>query len=1818
MKHTNLALKAILFIGIVLFTISCGDSAPIEETIITTELAKIIHSYTKDEIKPEDNIEVRFQKLMVTQEDVDAKKSVEGAFTFKDEIEGKAYWTDRKTLIFDPNEPLTKWASYYAELDLSKVMTDSLKENMLRFSFSVEGQAITAFENKLSLVKIDDPQWVVLEGKISFQQAIDLEELKKELELEGPQSVNLNISSTDENNKEFMFTSEKLERTNSEQKFKLHIDADAFDLKDDLNKDFYISSISDMKIEKVELQEDGRTPKMSLVFSDEFDFSQNIDGLVKIEPQTEVKLKRSGKRLILDAQFKFGTTYKITLEKGIRSKWGSSLQEQVTETVKIKDIMPQVEFVSDGYINPLYNNYKIQFYTTNLERVHLELKKVYADDISEFVRNERLHSVNDRKQAFDNTYINRTGVIVHNETFDIDQDKNTWKLNEIDLSKVVELDKKALYLVRLNFNKRDILIKDSYADKFIEENGQIYKPVLFSDIGLTAKKTEDNYTVYVSDLKTGKPLKGVLVELRRKYDGYDNPIRDSKISDSKGKVTLHWNDRYFYQYSHYILAHYKDQRSVIKFNEMEWNSSGFDIGGVDYKQDTKVFAYTERGVYRPGDDINLSLIARHHQYKYPSNKPLTMDLYNPEGKKVYEVSSKENKDGFYNFKFETSDSDPTGTWYAKWRLGDRWYNHPVKIETIVPFKLKLKMHPEKAVIDWQEDSLKTELEVKYLFGTPAKKLDAEVEMELNHLNKKFPKYAKFNFSNPGLSYQRNQSKIYTGKLDEDGKAQIRKKLPIFNNVPSAILMKLSTKVLEKGGRPNQHTQYITIDPYAHYVGVQGERYNYFQAGDDMELPVILCDSKGNAVAGKSLKYRIYLNENRWWWDFDRNGKMRFKTDQNTVLVKEGLVETGKEHSIIKYVPIELGCYFIEVIDENGTGHSTGYVFNTYRYGSVPSGQDAGTLNLSADKSSYQVGDVAKVKFPVPQEGSVLLTIEQGNEVISEKWLDVEGEKFMEMEIPITREMVPNAYAVISLMQPHAQTVNDRPIRMYGILPLEVVDPETVQDIDIITSDFFRPKEDFEVKVQMKHKKKTQFTIAVVDEGLLDITAFKTPQPWDYFYQKTRLDVETYDMYNHVINANKGDVFKTFAIGGDMDYRKSQQKKKGKKRFKPVSLFKGVLETDENGYALVKFKMPNYIGSVRIMVIAVEDDAYGSAEKSVPVKSELMIQPSLPRVLGPAETIKVPVSVFAMEPNMGKVKVKIDIEGPISVLGTSEHEFNFSKVDDKDCFFDLKVDDAAGQSKITISATSSQYSAEEITDLMVRPSSPRLYESKEHKLLKTETWTTEVPMIGMEGSNNATLTLSPFPNINFGSRLRYLIRYPYGCLEQTTSSAFPQLYLKDFIEYPEAFAKEIDENINGGIQRLRNFQRYDGNLSYWPYSDYVNSWANLYAGHFMISTKDKGYHIPMDLYENWLTYVSNSSRNGYGDNLRRAYRVYLLALASRSALSEMNILRESHLGQMSNVEKWLLAAAYKLSGQEATASSIIRNISTYAKDYQNFNESFGTSLRDEALMLECAVILEQFDIADQLAQTISKKMSSTSYYSTHSLGVSISALGKYVTHLSKGKPVNIKGTITLASGKTIPFESKKATSIHITGNFGKDIKVSVDPSTTVDHIYATLNYNGVPLHDPTETVSKNLNLAVTYYDEDGNTIDVTSLQQGKTFYARFHIENMSTQNLKELALVQVLPSGWEVENMRLLGQNLPTWMNWTQGSYDYLDIRDDRVMWFFGMCKNHYSCNKKDFVIKLNAVTVGEYELPSTLCEAMYNDEFKATMKGKKVKVTARP
>ncbi|EAK3422077.1 alpha-2-macroglobulin family protein, partial [Campylobacter coli] len=464
-----------------------------------------------------------------------------------------------------------------------------------------------------------------------------------------------------------------------------------------------------------------------------------------------------------------------------------------------------------------------------------------------------------------------------------------------------------------------------------------------------------------------------------------------------------------------------------------------------------------------------------------------------------------------------------------------------------------------------------------------------------------------------------------------------------------------------------------------------------------------------------------------------------------------------------------------------------------------------------------------------------------------------------------------------------------------------------------------------------------------------------------------------------------------------------------------------------------------------------------------------------------------------------------------------------------------------------------------------------------------------------GTTNATLKLSPTPILDMDKRINYLLNYPYGCIEQTTSAVLPQLFL-------DKFSTEFDKqkainNINAAIERYANFQTADGGFAYWQGGDESNAWGSNYAGMFLILAKQNGYFVPDSMYERWLKYEQNFVQKSiYHDYMMdiKANSLYLLAMAKKPNISEMNLLYDS-LNTLSTEAKWQLAAAYKLAGVEDTAKQIASKISI-EPDSKYSSYTYGSLIRDEAIIANAYKQIYGTN-NEELLQKISYTLLSKDYLSTQSTGYALYALamGANLENMNENfmdatlKIGDQVHTIDQNQMQIFSFNNEKAII-----NANKDIFVSFG----VEGVKAGEN----------SAFSNKISLDRAFYDEKGNKISPSEIGSGQTFYMRISASlNEGANYVSNIALTQILPSGWEVSNT-LLDDNTPSFIK--NSSYDFIDVRDDKIMWFFSLNKNR----THHFYIKLNAITPGSYTLSGAYVEAMYDDTYRALSESEKVVV----
>ncbi len=1025
------------------------------------------------------------------------------------------------------------------------------------------------------------------------------------------------------------------------------------------------------------------------------------------------------------------------------------------------------------------------------------------------------------------------------------------------------------------------------------------------------------------------------------------------------------------------------------------------------------------------------------------------------------------------------------------------------------------------------------------------------------------------------------------------------------------------KVFEESGNFSVDRFSLSFYPYNSFTGIrlpQGDKARGMLLTDTTHrVEVVTVDADGNGVSSGNVEMSITKLEWRWWWD-NSGDNANYMTASNATPVASGRIKTvdgkGSWNFKIKYP--EWGRYLVRAKDLN-SGHSTAKVVYIDWPGwagrARSESQGAAMLTFSTDKPAYNIGEKANLAIPGSENGRALITVENGSRVIDSYWLNTQkgDNKF---SFDIKPEMTPNVFVSVTLLQPHSQTINDLPIRMYGVVPVSVEDPKTHLQPVLSMPDVLEPGTEVAITVSEQSKRKMTYTIAMVDEGLLDLTRFKTPDAWSRFYAREALGVRTWDVYDAVMGAFGGKIERLLAIGGDMAMAKSKEDDAKANRFKPVVKFLGPFTLD-GGSQTHKFIMPQYVGSVKTMIVAGYEGAYGKTDKATPVRKPLMVLATLPRVLGPEETLKLPVTLFSMEKSIKNVKIDVKVSGPVSLSGDASRAVTMEK-EDMTTDFDLAVKASTGVAKIEVTATSGNYKATDVIEIEIRNPNPPVTKVLDVLLEPGKSWNGSIAPVGIAGTNIGTLEVSSLPPINLGQRLRYLMQYPYGCIEQTTSSVFPQLYLDQVKALTEEEKASIQRNVRAGIDRLKLFVTGDGGFAYWPGNQDSESWGSTYAGHFLLEADAKGYFVPNEMIRRWKKYQRAKSsewrknKEFQSSELIQAYRLYTLALAGDADLASMNRLRE--MGNLPVTATWMLASAYAKAGQPEAAKALIANLPMKVKPYQEMAYSYGSDDRDKAIILEALLLLNDRTRAFELVKEISASLSnSNAWMSTQTVAWCLKSVGMFASNEKKGplkftytyNGQNVAASTDLTMAQVaLSFDGTKAGSLKI-------------ESQTQSTLFVRVITEGVPARGTEEDASNNLNIAVNYTDTDGNPVDPATLEQGTEFIASVSVTNPGGTKgaYKNLAINQIFPSGWEVNNLRLDDAE----ERLSSDKATYQDIRDDRVYTYFDLG----SGQRKTFKVMLTATYAGSYYLPSVSCEAMYDHGVYARTKGKEVHVTKR-
>ncbi|MEZ4828532.1 MAG: hypothetical protein R3C61_19930 [Bacteroidia bacterium] len=475
---------------------------------------------------------------------------------------------------------------------------------------------------------------------------------------------------------------------------------------------------------------------------------------------------------------------------------------------------------------------------------------------------------------------------------------------------------------------------------------------------------------------------------------------------------------------------------------------------------------------------------------------------------------------------------------------------------------------------------------------------------------------------------------------------------------------------------------------------------------------------------------------------------------------------------------------------------------------------------------------------------------------------------------------------------------------------------------------------------------------------------------------------------------------------------------------------------------------------------------------------------------------------------------------------------------------------------------------------------------------------------MRGTSRGRLEVSAIPPMSLGNRLDFLIHYPYGCIEQTTSGVFPQVYLTHLLRLSPSRKEEVDKNIKAGIARVKLFQTAGGGFAYWPGQAEVNEWGTNYAGHFLLEAEKAGYSLPAELMQNWKIYQQTKARDWNGGDaaasLTQSYRLMLLALAGSPELGAMNRMRQ-RMG-LDAAAQWNLATAYYLAGQREVAQQMTKTLNKDARRYREQNGTFGSTLRDQAVILLALSTMDRKAEATALVKTISDRLASEDQLTTQEIAYSMVAMARYTGQGSNSARVKFSWRLNGGKWEDVSEESPVWQTELAEVSKGKlELK---NKGGAI--LYPRLILDGIPQQEDTTSAANGVAVRVSYTTLDGLLLDPAKIEQGTDFIAKVMVKNTGATDYEQMAITQIFPSGWEIHNTRLDGSGAggvtPTWQ----------DFRDDRVFTFYDLKRS----STKTFHVLLNASYQGRYYLPTVVTGAMYDPTIQGRQGGKWIQVVA--
>jgi hypothetical protein len=1725
--------------------------------------------------------------------------------SFDPEIEGRFRWDAPDELVFSPSEPLLPATTYKA-----KVRNEVLGYS--EYNDVKDGDEIRFYTSPLQL---NDAQvsWVLQdEGSksalpqvlLQFNYPVKAEELKDKLEVEVDGAKTEFLLQNIGTNNEIAIRLKGIKTEDKEHEARITIqeglkpEKGANSLQESIKTTFTIPSPFVLNITSIEGEHDGNEGVVRIYTSQQLN-GESVTSLLRFDPQVSYTTEQTENGLVLRSdQFDSESAYLVMILKGLRGKVGGVLREDYQGSVGFGELEAGINFTNSKAV---YLSKKgsgdIEVKITNVPKVKMIISRIYENNLLMAERHgyypqeestQRYQEYDEEEggpQAAEYLYPTQ-GDIIYSKEIQTSSLKKTNGGRILNISQFEDRlpESKGIYHVTI-FSEEHYWVRDS---RFIS----------FSDIGLIAKQGADKMFVFANSLKTALPMQGVNLTVY----GANNQLLGTGSTNGDGAVEIKLPVKNLAGFKPaMIVAKTGDDFTYLPFNSTRVNTSRFEVGGKRINPTgLDAFIYAERDIYRPGERMNFSVLLRDRNWKSPGELPVKMKLLLPNGKELKSFRRNLNEQGGVEGSVDISGSAITGSYLLEVYssndvlLGSKNF----MIEEFVPDRIKVTAKLDKPFIRPSE-SATVSINAMNFFGPPAANRNFEVEVQVQQQQFKAKKYAAYDFT---LANQTSfmDAVVQQGTTDEAGNASYTFDVPGMYANTGLLKANFFSTVFDETGRPVSRRISADVVTQDVFHGIRNDGYYYYALNQPASFYLVSVNKDGAPVKATARmqvikhEYRTVLRRS--------GGYFRYDSQEENKIMVEGNMEIGA-NSLYTYVPRSPGSYELRLYRPG----SNAYVSKTfYSYGSWGADNSSfevsneGHIDMETDKAAYEAGEMAKVLFKTPFSGRMLVTMET-DKLISYQYVDV-SKRSASIELKMAGTHVPNVYITATLIKPHE--VSDIPLTVaHGFKSIKVEEKSRQMPVTITAQQSVRSKT--HQRVSVKAAPGSYVTLAAVDNGVLQVSGFKTPDPYAYYYQKKALGVQAFDMYPLLFPELRNRLSST---GGDgelsMDKRVNPMPAK---RFKLMSYWSGIKKANGSGVVDFEFDLPQFNGEVRLMALAYKDERFGAAEASVKVADPLVVSSALPRFLSPGDTVKVPVTISNTTGKAATGQATIAASGPVRIMGAATQSISIQPNTEAKLVFNIVADPKLDVAKITVNVAALGEKFTEVIEISVRPASTLQKISGSGAVVGNSTQRINIPANGyLPGSFRYNLVVSRSPVAELSEQLRYLVQYPYGCTEQTISAAFPQLYYADFIDMMDLKGngkQNANANVLEAIRKIKMRQLYNGAVTLWDGEGTEDWWTSIYAAHFLLEARKAGFDVDNSLIETMLNYIAGRLKTKetifyyYNRDKEKkiapkevAYGLYVLSLANRSQVSAMNYYK-SNPQLLALDSRYLLSAAYAISGDRRSFSSLLPRAFSGEESVQQTGGSFYSATRDEAIALDALIEVDPNNgQVAEMAKHVSHRLKSEQYLNTQERAFSFLALGK-LARMTGRSDMSAEIRVNGKKVGTLKGNDWKGNSALLKSN---NVEIVTKGN---GRIYYSWQAEGISSTGDYVQEDQYVKVRRQFFDRHGNLVQGNSFKQNDLVVVEITLDKAYGGTIENIVITDLLPAGFEIENPRT--KEIPG-MEWITNASNpvSLDIRDDRIHFFVDARED-----RQKYYYAVRAVSPGQFKQGPVSADAMYNGEI---------------